>query len=306
MGSSAKVGQDGAKWWPMRRALPLLSSVLLLLGVVVGCQPQSGPPPLKIRPRDYKRVVSLSPSTTEIVAASLTTPALVGRTASCNFPAYSVEKAPIVAQVKPDWEKLREAKPDFIVYDATLYSPQDVAKLKETGATLFGFTAKNLGEFKVQLFELANFFGSATRASEYFDKIELERGNATGAAPEPRRTVSIILPGPNGQHMILGKNAFLADVVKAAGGEPAGPDADKFVPLTPETLVSLNPDFIIVPAKDQQDASGAMLIAKDPRFKNVKAVKEGHLGAVVGDVLLRMGSRIDTSIKGIYRIISKD
>lgn len=306
MASTAKVIRDGAKWCPMRRALPLISSVLLLLGAVVGCQPPAGPPPLKIRPRDYKRVVSLSPSTTELMASSLTTPQLVGRTAACNFPSYTTAKVPVVAQVKPDWEKLREAKPDFIVYDAALYSPQDVAKLKETGATLFGFTAKNLNEFRVQLFELANFFGSATRASEYVDKIELERGNANSAAPEPRRKVAVVMPGENGQHMILGKDAFLADVVKAAGGEPAGPAADKFVPLTPETLVSLDPDFIIVPAKDQQDASGAVAIAKDPRFKNVKAVKEGHIGALLGDVLLRMGSRLDVSIRGISRIISKD
>lgn len=288
----------------MRRALSLLSSTLLLLGVLVGCQPQSGPPPLKQRPRDYKRIVSLSPGTTEIFTATLSAQGLVGRTAACNFPTYVVDKTPVVAQVKPDWEKLRETRPDFIIYDAALYSEQDVAKLKETGATLFGFTAKNLDEFKVQLFELANFFGAATRASEYYDKIQLEKSNALSSVADPRKKVAVMLPGPNGQHMILGKNAFLADVVAASGGEPVGPDADKFVPLTPEALVSLDPDYIIVPAKNVEDASGALLVTKDARFKNVKAVKEGHVRAIVGDVLLRMGSRIDTCIRGIYRITS--
>lgn len=288
----------------MRRALSLLSSVVLLLGVLVGCQPQSGPPPLKTRPREYKRIVSLSPGTTEIFSSALSAQGLVGRTAACNFPTYIVDKTPVVAQVKPDWEKLRETRPDFIIYDAALYSPQDVAKLKETGATLFGFTAKNLDEFKTQLFELANFFGGATRASEYYDKILLERSNATGNSPDPRHKVAVLLPGPNGQHMIMGTKSFLADVVTAAGSVPVGPDSDKFVPLTPEALVSFNPDFIIVPGKDVNDASGALLVARDPRFKNVKAVKEGHIGAVVGDVLLRMGSRIDTCIRGIYRITS--
>ncbi|MGV3614823.1 MAG: ABC transporter substrate-binding protein [Fimbriimonas sp.] len=289
----------------MRRASPLLS-VLFLLGVLVGCQPQSAPPPMKFRPREYKRIVSLSPGTTEILAANFSVQNIVGRTSSCNFPTFATDKIPVVATVKPDWEKLRAARPDFIAYDAVLYSPQDVAKMKETGATLFGFTAKTVDEFQVQVFELANFVGSAARASDYVDKIQLERANATGTAPEPRQKVAVIMPGANGQHMILGKDSFLADVVRNAGGEPVGPAADRFVPLTPEALVSLNPDLIVVPAKDAKDAAGARLVANDPRFKNVKAVRDGRIRAMIGDVLLRMGSRVDTCIKGIYRLISSN
>jgi iron complex transport system substrate-binding protein len=287
----------------MRRALPLLS-VLLLLGVLVGCQPQDTRVPLKRRDREFKRVVSLSPGATEILAGSLGTSNLVGRTESCNYPSYIADKTPVVASVKPDWEKLRGARPDFIVYDATLYSPQDVAKMKEVGASLFGFTAKTLDEYRTQVFELANYVGGSTRASDYLDKVQLEKSAAQGVAPEPLRKVAVIMPGANGQHMILGTDSFLADVVRASGGEPVGPKADRFVPLTPETLVSLNPDAIVVPAKDQSDSSGALAVARDPRFRSVNAVKERRIGAVLSDVLLRMGGRVDTCIRGISRIIS--
>ena len=287
----------------MRRALSL-SFIPLLLGVLIGCGPQEAPAKLKQRQRTYTRIVSLSPGTTEILAASLSVSNLVGRTAACNYPTYITEKTPVVGSVKPDWEKLREARPDFIVYDAALYTPQDVAKMKETGATLFGLTAKNIDEFQLQLFELANFVAPASRASEYVDKIHQERQNATGNAAENRPKVSVILPGVNGQHMILGTESFLADEVRAAGGEPVGPKTDKFVPLSPESLLTFNPDAIVVPARDPKDSAGALAVANDPRFKGVTAVKDRRIGAVLGDVLLRTGSRVDTCIKGIYRIIT--
>ena len=229
---------------------------------------------------------------------------LVGRTEACNYPPASLTSKAIVGGVKPDYEKLKAANPDFIVYDATLYSDADVAKLKETGATLFGITAKNLDQYKVQLFELGNFLGGTSNASDYMDKVFAETAAAQGQAVEPHRKVAVILPGPNGNNMIAGTTGFLASEIKAAGGDPVGPEADRFVPLTPESLVALNPDVIIVPATTAEDTKGALSVLNDSRYKSVKAIKEKRVRAMLSDVLLRTGARVDLCIRGLGRLIN--
>lgn len=287
----------------MRRGLPLL--LLLSLGLA-GCANQTANVPLKVRDREYRRVVSLAPGATEVVAAILyKTDALVGRTQACNYPETSISAKPVVATVKPDYEKIKELAPDFIIYDATLYSDADIAKLKETGATLFGLKAKSIDQFSVQMFELANFIGTASQVSDYVDKIHGEAAEAQGDAHDPQRKVAVVMPGANGNHMIAGTDSFVADEVRSACGEPVGPQADKFVPLTPETLVSLNPDVIIVPASSSTDAKSAETILKDPRFKTVTAVKEKRVGAILGDVLLRTGARVDKCIAALSGIINR-
>lgn len=273
---------------------------------LAGCANQTADVPFKVRDREYKRVVSLAPGATEVVAAILyKADVLVGRTQACNYPENSVSMKPVVATVKPDYEKIKELDPDFIVYDASLYSDADIAKLKETGATLFGIRAKTIDQFSVQMFELANFIGTASQVSDYVDKIRGEAAEAQGDAPDPQRKVAVVMPGPNGNHMIAGSESFVADEVRAASGEPVGPQADKFVPLTPETLVALNPDVIVVPASTTKDAKAAEMVLNDPRFKTVKAVKEKRVGAILGDVLLRAGGRVDKCIAALSGIINR-
>lgn len=286
----------------MRRALPLL---LLLTVGLSGCANQSSVVPLKVRDRNYQRVVSLSPGTTEIVCSTLmATQKLVGITRSCNWPDSALKGKAVVAGVKPDYEKLKATNPDFIVYDASLYSEGDIAKLKELGATTFGFTAKNLNQYKTQLFELANFLGGASYVSTYWDKVRSESTAALALAPENRKKVAVVMPGPNGSDMVLGTDGFIAEMIRSTGGEPVGPKADKFVPLTPETLVALDPDIIIVPASNSTDTKGAEMVMRDARFRNLKAVKNGKVRAILGDVLLRMGARVDLCLKGLSAIIN--
>lgn len=295
------IGHE-SNWNSMRRAILVTSALLCLVASMAGCKQESGAVPFRVRDRQYRHVVSLSPSTTELVASTLGVTQLSGRTEACNFPTYVTQKTPVVASVKPDYEKLRAVNPDFIVLDSSLYSPQDIEKIKAIGATTFIFSPKNLDQFSDQLYGLANYLGGSSKASEYLAKIEAEQSSAAAASVDPKKKVAIMMSGGNGNFYILGSESPFADVVRAAACEPIGPKSDKFVPLSPEMLVEQNPDVIIVSASDKKDAKGAEAILKDARFKNVKAIKEGHVRAIVADVLLRMGSRVDTLINRISMI----
>src|SRR5579862_4402136 len=155
-------------------SMPRVWVFLLLSCFLAGCGPK-----LQViggYPTDIPRsMVSLSPSTTELVATYGDFDFLKGRTASCNFP-VNVKTVPIVAPFKPDYEKLKQIKPDLVVFDDSLYSPDDIAHIEMVVGkqTVYQFHSDTIDAFEEQLRQLATILDSPTRMSEYIDRINSE------------------------------------------------------------------------------------------------------------------------------------
>ncbi len=131
---------------------------------------------------------------------------------------------------------------------------------------------------------------------DYANRIREAESAGKGGAASPRIKVAMIMAGPSGAHMIAGTDSFQADEIRAAGGDPVGPKADKFVPLNPENLLTDNPDFIVFAGKGEP-------FIQDSRFAGLKAIKAGHVANMDGDVALRKGSRVDKFINGLAKAI---
>lgn len=296
-GHGTQLGMCRVSW-----LIPLSVAVL-----VAGCAkplPQVGG---KLRTKRYDAIVSLSPGTTEFISQYGPYGVLKGRTAADDFPAASLKSVPIVGDTKPDYEKLKAMKADFIVYDAALYNEQDIQQLKsKVGAETYAIDAKTLDEFEKQLYGVVNKIGGETNMSGYVDKIEAARAAASGDAINPKPSVALLIPGKGGEHYIAGTDTLQADLLKIAGGTPVGPKADRFVPINVEQLVSMNPDFLILAVdKDPKTATvEANSILNDPRLKTIKAIQTRHIAALDSEVALRRGSRIVEFISNSHRALA--
>lgn len=289
--------------------------LLFLVFLLVGCAPKEipyggmpGQPP--------RTVVSLSPSTTEILALDGNSGQLMGRTEACNYPAFVGRTIAPFGGVKPDYERLAIAKPQLIVYDSTLYSESDKKKLEELAKStenkkpaeriqLFEFKADTVEEYVKALRDLGQVVDAPMNMSKFVDKVNAAIGAAKSVAPAHPPKVAIL-----DQTLIAGTKSFLADVIKICGGQLVGPDSNLFVTLNPEALIQDNPDVIIVPAnvsQYQNDAAKQAEVAKvvidkllnDPRYKSLNAVKNKRIYPLDADVLLRKGSRVDGLIQTI-------
>jgi iron complex transport system substrate-binding protein len=247
--------------------------------------------------------VSLSPSTTELVADISYGSKLVGRTQADNFPA-SVAKVTVVASVKPDYEMIATLKPDLVVYDSDLYNESDIAKIKTLGADTWVMSARTIDDYADQVRKLSALLGAEMNGSTYVDKVLAARDSALGEVKKNPAKVAIILPGQGSEHMIAGIKSFYADAVKGAGATPIGPDAEKFVTISPEWLISENPDAIVI-GVNKADPPGAAeavnAILKDGRFRNVKAIAKKQIIPMDQDVLLRRGWRVDKLIDALHQ-----
>jgi iron complex transport system substrate-binding protein len=290
----------------MPRAWLLLLFALLL----AGCQPEV----VALGGKEYSPpayVVSLSPSTTEVVASNGNTGQLRGRTKYCNYPPY-LSKLPEVrtyGAVKPDYEKLAGDKPNLIVYEKSLYSDAEIAKIKSLGIPVFEFHSNTLDEFILQLKELGDTLNSPLNMSQYIDRINAERRLAASKAPKIAPKVAALSGS-----MMNGTKTFVADVIRVSGGEPVGPDVNRFVELNPEALIQADPDIILLSVdiaalsenRDKQSQVATAAVEKfraDPRFKGLKAVKDNTVFPVDGDVMLRQGARVEYLITAISQVV---
>jgi iron complex transport system substrate-binding protein len=269
----------------------LLVSTAVALGLA-GCQKQDvmgGKAP----PSTVERVVSLSPSTTEIVTMLAERVQLAGRTRACNHPG-PFDDVPVVADVKPNYEEIARIKPDLIVFDAGLYTEADIAKLEQLGIDTWAKDVHTVDEFIDWLQRSGAMMHAEVRFNEYADRIFTQRQGAIARGPNPKPKVAVLIGDAAAGYMIAGQGSFVADVVRASGGEPIGPDARNFVAANVETLIAQAPDIIVTNA--EPDA-----VLRDPQLRSLPAVKGRYVAGVDGDILLRAGQRVDVLIEHLGR-----
>ncbi len=271
---------------------------LFLAAILVGCTPpetRGG----RFPPNPVARVVSLSPSTTEIVM-QFAEGTLLGRTAACDYP-DTVKSIPVVMSgIKPSAEKLIAYKPQLIVYDKSLFNAADEAELKKvTGAELMPMDATTLEGSYDWMYRFAARTGVESRVSEYIDKIEASRNRYKSAMPQPGPKVAFVMGGSGTEYMLAGTSGFLGNLLKSMGAQPIGPSGKIFEPVNMESLLAWNPDVVIVAGKKESEA-----FYKDPRVQTLSAVKNKRVAGVDASMMLRVGSRLDTFVRIVGQFTS--
>ena len=272
------------------RAIALL--ILTALSLVSCTQPAtSGGKPRKVSVRS---VVSLSPNVTELLSL-FTTSILTGRTKSCNFPLNL--DAPVVCDVKPDYEQIAGIHPQVIVYDASLFSDADISKLKTiSNCDVMPMDVHSVDDLEKFLKEFGKKLGCETSFSEYMDKIRVGLINNKNPSITKKPHVIVLMGSASESYYAAGKNTFIADVLRKCNADYIGPEAPNFVPINTEELVASQPDLIITSSHKEE-------ILKDARLANTPAVKNGLVYQANGDVLLRIGSRINQLVDVLGPVI---
>lgn len=238
----------------------------------------------------YGRVISLSPSITELMAMLNLEKVLIGRTAVDNSP-QSIVDIPIVANPRPDFERIVAIRPDLVLADKHLLNPADEKRLRELNLNLKIIEINSVEDWKRTVLELGNLFLEQSLASRKVDEVDEAIGRAKSDPIEPKPKVLVAMGGS--QPWVAGMESFQADVVRNAGGDYIGPDADKFIQVTPEQIIAWNPDFVFV----SDDPS---TYYNDKAWSLTEAGKRKRIIGVKADLILRPGARVADLIDSLY------
>jgi ABC-type Fe3+-hydroxamate transport system substrate-binding protein len=191
------------------------------------------------------RIVSLNPTTTELLFAIGAGDRLVGRSAWDVFP-DSARLVPSVGDaIRPNVEAVLGAHPDFVV----LYASQDnrpaYDALRDAGIATAAFKIDSIAQFARDTRLLGRLTGDSARAALTVDTLEatLRRVRAaTAPLPHP----SVFLHAWDKPIIAIGGGSFMSELIDIAGGRNIYADSPlPSLTVTLEDVVRRNPDVVL-------------------------------------------------------------
>lgn len=268
---------------PMKVLAGLMVAGLVLSGCSAPIKQLGG----QKRTRTVNKIVSLSPSTTEVVTLNTASTKLIGRTENCDSPGFIKNVDVVVKGTKPDYERIAAMKPDLVAYDATLYSAADVEKIKQLGAEVWAYNPKTLTEYEEYIVDISQRIKDETQGSKILDDLYQAISTAKSLIPEGKVSAAILIGGGGVEYMACGTKTLQADIAKEMHITMTGPDVDVFGTVNVEQILAWNPSMILTTKEDAEK------VFNDPRLASLSAIKNKRVFGVEAGLLLRAGSRLD-------------
>ena len=195
------------------------------------------------------RIVSYSPALTELVCHLQKEQCLVGRSVSCDRPG-SVKKLPAVGDFgKPDLEKLARLKPDLVLADTF----QDAAirrSMEALGIRVVVLPLNSMADYRHAVKTLGDRL-DAPRSKEELQRVDTILADFKRRHPAGKKCPSVMYVVWHTPMMLPGRQSFLTEWIRLAGGDPLGKAHDRsYFRAAPEWVLKMKPDILIFPGGD--------------------------------------------------------
>ncbi|MGY6558597.1 MAG: heme/hemin ABC transporter substrate-binding protein [Nitritalea sp.] len=186
---------------------------------------------------------------------------------------------------------------DMLLAEEGYLTDDVVSQLEATGIKLAFFAKpKHVEETYAAIAQIGDFLGAADKAKAL--QATLKEGEKTLAAflkqqeeREAPRVLFIMARGPE-TVFIAGKDTFAENMIRMAGAEPAALGFQDFVPLTPEALLEIDPDYILLFDSGIQAMGGREGLRNIRGMEHLRAYTSGNILAFDGHYLSGFGPRV--------------
>lgn len=236
----------------------------------------------------YQRIISLSPASTECLFALGESPSIVGVTSACNFPKEAQSLPQIGGFLTPNIEKITALSPEFVVgIGDELGFSQNQLKTLHIACTLYP-SPHSIQDILTILNQLGTQTGHPEKSTALVKKIKQNLSQLKRPQKRPRVLV-LLWASP---FISVGTNTFISDIIDQAGGQNCVRSQLDYPKITPETLLRLDPDYLIL-----TDPKLLSMILSIPALKKLKAIQTNHvITSLDPDTFLRPGPRCVTAI----------
>jgi len=247
-----------------------------------------------------RRIVSLNPSTTELLYAIGAGDRMVGRTAYDVWPEAARKLPDLGPGLRPNVEAVLAAKPDLVVLYASDDNRDAARRLRAAGVATAAYRVDRIADFIRVTRALGILTRDTTAARITTDSVgaSLERVRAsTRALVAP----TVFWPLYDQPLLAVGGGSYLDELIAIAGGRNLyGFMSAPSPQITIEDLVQRDPQIVLV-----SPASRDRFIA-DPRLRALRAVREGRVLAVDTALVLRPGPRLGEAARSLAALLHPD
>ncbi|MEO6446753.1 MAG: helical backbone metal receptor, partial [Gemmatimonadaceae bacterium] len=233
-----------------------------------------------------ERIVSLNPATTEVLFALGAEARVVGRSRWDTWPAKARAVPEVGDALRPSVERVLAARPTHVVLYASGDNRAAAAALRAQGIAVVALKIDRIADFSRSVRMLGRLSGTERAARAIVDSVE-------GSLSRVREAmVNVVRPNVfvhvwDNPLMTVGGGSYLSELLEIAGARNVYADLD--VPsgqVSFEDLLVRDPDVVLA------GPDVAARIAADPRWRTLRAVREGRVLAYDTSLVARPSMRL--------------
>ena len=259
------------------------------------------------------RIVSCSPSCTEVAAVLKLTDFIVGVDDYSDFPPSIVKlreqgKISSVGGVTTlSVESVAALKPDLVLVSAGLQR-KFIPKLEELGLTVIALEARSISEIYSEIVLL----GRVMDREELAERIVSEMRSRVEAIQQSLAAIRVKVKVFQSSWLepiwTAGNGTFLSDIIRLSGGYNVFIDAMGWITVSPESIVERNPEVIFIGCAmmDLKPEDVRLKLKQVPGLENVDAVRNGRVYLLYGqadNIFVRPGPRVVEAIELLAKIL---
>lgn len=260
----------------------------------------------------YRRIVSLSPSITEVLFSLGLGDRVAGVTRYCDYPPEALSKTSVGGYYDPNYEVIASLNPDLIVMLPEHEAPKKY--FRDLGFNMLVVNHRSINGILESILTVGNTCGAAGRAEEITGDIRARMKAIRDRTRQlPRRRVMISVGGDMGDDglksvYIAGQDGFFSDMIAYAGGVNAYDgnvafpvvSGEGIMRLDPEIIVELSPDF------EKKGLDEKTVLSRWDSFSRVDAVKNGRVYVFGKGYSVIPGPRFVLILEDLARVIHPD
>ncbi|MEB8067834.1 ABC transporter substrate-binding protein [Mammaliicoccus fleurettii] len=286
------------------KRLNVIYLILAALIVLSGCQSGNSDSNKETKKestdkKEYKRIVSLIPSNTEILYELGLGDKVVGVSTVDDYPKEVKNKKKFDA-FKLDTEALLKAKPDLILAHESNQSTQekDLKKLSDAGVkVVYIDDANSINEMYETFKQVGKVTGKEREANQLVRKVKSEINNVIKEVPKEQQGKKVFMEISSQPDIYTsGSNTFYDDMLNSIKAENIYHNQEGWIKTDKESILKRNPDVMITTSGQNEDEYQKLNNNRDG-FEQVKAVKEKHVHALNADMISRPGPRLAKGLK---------
>ncbi len=246
------------------------------------------------------RIVSLSPTTTELLFALGAGPRLVGRTSWDVWPEAARSVPDLGPGIRPNMEAVLATRPDLVVLYASEDNRGAAAQLRAAGIRVIAFRMDRIEDFRRMAMLLGRVTGLDVNAALVVDTVmnTLERVRAATAPLDHPTVYWHIWDNPL---ITIGAGSFMHELVEIAGARNVyGDDPSPSPRVSIEDVARRDPDIVLA------GPVGTARIAADPRWRALEAVRRGEVRVVDTNLVSRTSVRLGEAAMSLARLLHGD
>ena len=272
----------------IRHVLPF---TLLIISIFTACSPAQR----EEKSNAQAKIITAGGTITEVVDALGYSDQIIATDITSTYPATMQDLPSIGYRNQIKAEGILALGPDIVLIEEGYLNPDVVTQLKAAQVNIHVFTKPTTVEGTKKLVnELASFFDEEEKGKEINTSIDTDIANLTTyleSQESQPKAIFVMARGPE-TVFIAGDKTFASEMFKLAEIEGTATGFDEFAPMTPESLVSMNPEYLVFFESGIQSVGGKDGLQTIQGIDQTTAFKENHIVALDGQYLSGFGPRV--------------